>query len=186
MGIWRDLVDQHGFVGAYEAVKRFVRKLRGSHAPEACAVIVTAPGEEAQVDSGTGPMVRDPPTVKYRRTRLFVSTLGCSRKSVRFLVFRSSSQISAELHERAFRRLGGATRVIVLDHLREGVAKLADFPSPALHLGGGDNPSCHAKLCDSSIQTKSTNGHGAPDRRRFLSRSRHTNHSPTATVSSPL
>jgi len=50
--------------------------------------------------------VRDPHTGKYRRTRLFVLTLGYSRKSVRLLVFRSSSQAWAELHEQAFRRLG--------------------------------------------------------------------------------
>src|SRR6059036_2433751 len=66
-------------------------------------------------------MVRDPHSSKYRRTRLFVLTLGYSRKSVRLLVFRSSSQIWAELHEKAFRRLGGCTRVVVLDNLREGV-----------------------------------------------------------------
>ena len=57
-------------------------------------VIETAPGEEAQVDYGAGPMVRDPHSGKYRRTRLFVLTLGYSRKSVRLLVFRSSSQTS--------------------------------------------------------------------------------------------
>ena len=121
MAIWQDLVDAHGFTGGYQSVKRFVRKLRGSQSPEACAVIETAPGEEAQVDYGTGPMVRDAHTGKYRRTRLFVLTLGYSRKSVRLLVFRSSSQIWAELHEKAFRRLGGVTRVVVLDNLREGV-----------------------------------------------------------------
>src|ERR1700734_760354 len=66
-------------------------------------------------------MVRDPQTRKYRRTRLFVMVLGCSRKAARFLTFRSSSRIWAELHETAFRRLGGATRVVVLDNLREGV-----------------------------------------------------------------
>ena len=66
-------------------------------------------------------MVRDAPSGKYRRTRLFVLTLGYSRKSVRLLVFRSSSQTWAELHEKAFRRLGGVTRVVVLDNLREGV-----------------------------------------------------------------
>ena len=80
-------------------------------------VIETAPGEEAQVDYGDGPMVRDPNTGKYRRMRLFVLTLGHSRKSVRLLVFRSSTQVWAELHEKAFRRLGGATRVVVLDNL---------------------------------------------------------------------
>ena len=52
-------------------------------------------------------MVRDPATGKYRRTRLFVLTLGFSRKAVRLLVGRSSAQIWAELHERAFRRLTG-------------------------------------------------------------------------------
>src|ERR1700723_1986772 len=66
-------------------------------------------------------MVRDPHTGRYRRTRLFVVTLGHSRKAVRLLVFRSSTQTWAELHETAFRRLGGATRVVVLDNLREGV-----------------------------------------------------------------
>jgi hypothetical protein len=53
---------------------RFVRKLCGVRAPEAHAVIVTEPGEEAQVDYGEGPMVRAPATGKYRRTRLFVMT----------------------------------------------------------------------------------------------------------------
>jgi transposase len=121
MAIYQDLVDQYGFTGAYESVKRYVRKLRGTQPPEARAVILTAPGEEAQVDYGTGPMVRDPHTGKYRRTRLFVLTLGYSRKSIRLLVFRSSSQTWAELHERAFRRLGAAPRIMVLDNLREGV-----------------------------------------------------------------
>jgi transposase len=119
--IWQDLVDGYGFAGGYQSVKRFVRKCRGQHSPEARAVIETAPGEESQVDYGTGPMVRDARSGKYRRTRLFVLTLGYSRKSVRLLMFQSSSQIWAELHEKAFRRLGGTTRTIVLDNLREGV-----------------------------------------------------------------
>jgi hypothetical protein len=66
-------------------------------------------------------MVRDPVTGKHRRTRLFVLTLGCSRKCVRLLTWRSSAQIWAELHEQAFRRLGGTVKVIVLDNLGEGV-----------------------------------------------------------------
>jgi transposase len=121
--IWQDLVDAHGFAGGYQSVKRFIRKFGGNQSPEACAVIETAPGEELQVDYGTGPMVRDAPSGKYRRTRLFVLTLGYSRKSIRLLVFGSSSQTWAELHEKSFRRLGGVTRVVVLDNLREGVLK---------------------------------------------------------------
>jgi transposase len=121
--IWQDLVDGHGFPGDYQSVKRFIRRFRGKQSPEACVVIETAPGEELQVDYGSGPLVRDAHTGKYRRTRLFVLTLGYSRKSVRLMVFGSSSQTWAELHEKAFRRLGGVTKVAVLDNLREGVLK---------------------------------------------------------------
>jgi transposase len=121
MAIWQELVTDYGFSGAYNAVKRFVGKLRGAEQPEAAGIILTAPGEEAQVDYGTGPTVRDPQTGKYRRTRLFVMTLGYSRKSVRLLLFHSGTRTWAELHETAFRRLGGSCRVLVLDNLKEGV-----------------------------------------------------------------
>ncbi len=132
MSIWQDLVDDWGFTHSYQSVRRFVVKLRGERVVEAHPVIETAPGEEGQVDYGDGPMVRHPETGKYRRMRLFVFTLGCSRKSVRLLTFRSSSQIWAELHERAFRRLGGAPRVTVLDNLKEGVLE-PDVYDPTLN-----------------------------------------------------
>jgi len=132
MAIWQDLVAESGFSGGYQTVKRFVRKLHGNQQPQQRAVIFTAPGEEAQVDYGSGPMVRDSKTGKYRRTRLFVMTLGYSRKAVRLLTFRSSSRIWAELHEKAFRRLGGSTRIAVLDNLKEGVL-VPDVYDPALN-----------------------------------------------------
>jgi transposase len=132
MGIWQDLVDGYGFAGGYQSVKRFVRRLRGMRSPDARVVIETSPSEEAQVDYGSGPMVRDPQSGKYRRTRLFVLTLGYSRKSVRLLSFRSSARIWAELHEKAFRRLGGSTRIVVLDNLREGVL-VPDIYDPSLN-----------------------------------------------------
>jgi len=132
MSIWQEMVDRHGFTGAYESVKRFVRKLRGPTSPEARAVIITEPGQEAQVDYGTGPTIRDPNTGKYRRSRLFVLTLDYSRKCVRLLTFQSSTRIWAELHERAFRKLGGAVKIIVPDNLREGVLK-PDIYDPSLN-----------------------------------------------------
>jgi len=130
--IWQDLVDTVNFTAGYQSVRRFVRKLQAGSSPEPRAIIETPPGEEAQVDYGEGPMVRDPHTGKYKRTRLFVLTLGFSRKCVRLLVFRSSSQTWAELHEKAFRRLGGVTRIVVLDNLREGVLT-PDIYDPALN-----------------------------------------------------
>jgi transposase len=44
----------------------------------------------------------------------------------------SSSRIWAELHEKAFRRLGGSTRIVVLDNLKEGVL-VPDIYDPALN-----------------------------------------------------
>jgi len=133
VAIWQDLVDDHGFPARYASVWRFVTKLRGAGPAEARVVITTAPGEEGQVDyGGDGPMVRDPDTGKYRRVRLFVLTLGYSRKCVRLLTWRSSAQIWAELHERAFRRLGGTVQILVLDNLGEGV-RTPDLYDPTLN-----------------------------------------------------
>ena len=131
-GIWQDLVDEHGFTGSYQSVKRYVSRLAGPRTPTTRAVIQTPPGEEAQVDYGTGPQVRDPATGKYRRTRLFVFTLAHSRKCVRLLTFASSARQWVELHEQTLRRLGGAPKVIVLDNLKEGVLK-ADIYDPTLN-----------------------------------------------------
>jgi transposase len=77
-------------------------------------------------------MVRHPQTGKYRRTRLFVLTLAHSRKAVRLLVWPSSAQTWADLHERAFRRLGGTPRTVVLDNLKEGVLT-PDIYEPTLN-----------------------------------------------------
>jgi transposase len=132
MAIWQDLVDGHDFPARYASVRRFVAGLRGHTSRDAHVVITTAPGEEGQVDYGDGPMVRHPKTGQYRRVRLFVLTLGYSRKSIRLLVWQSSAQTWAELHERAFRRLGGTVRVIVLDNLKEGVLT-PDIYDPALN-----------------------------------------------------
>ena len=68
-------------------MQRFVRRVRAERAvllPDAHFVIETAAGEEAQDDyGGDGPMVRDPEMGTYRRMRLFVLTLGYSRKAAR-------------------------------------------------------------------------------------------------------
>jgi transposase len=98
----------------------------------AYVVIEPPPGEETQVDYGTGPMVRDSACECYQRTRLFVLTPGYSRTSVRQLTFHSTTRIWVELHERTFCRLGGVTRVIVLDNLGEAVITL-DIYAPSLN-----------------------------------------------------
>lgn len=164
--IWQDLVDRHDFRVGYQSVKRFVRTLRAAAAPEAHPVIVTAPGEEAQVDYGDGAMCRDPKSGKYRRTRLFVFTLGFSRKSVRLLTWKSSARIWAELHEEAFRRIGGVPRTVVLDNLKEGVLA-PDVYDPAInplyrdllgHYGAVALP-CRVRHPDRKGKVESSVGH---------------------------
>lgn len=107
-------------------------------------IILTAPAEEAQVDYGSGPMMCDPQTGKYRRPRLFVLTLGYSCKSVGLLAWRSSARRWAELHEKAFRRLGGCPRVVVLDFVPEN--KIHYVPLSAMCPSSAKNDSTFAEL----------------------------------------
>lgn len=129
--IYQDLVDQFGFGASYESVKRFVRTLRRTD-PEQFDRLEFLPGEEAQVDYGEGALTLDPRTGRYRRPRLFVMTLRYSRRSFRRVVWRSSQQVWARLHEEAFRYFGGCPSYVVLDNLKEGVIK-PDLYEPELN-----------------------------------------------------
>ncbi len=80
MSIWQTLVDRTASRVPTKASNASSANLRGQPSLEACAIIETAPRDEAQVNYGTGPMVHHPATGKLRRTRLFVFTLGFSRK----------------------------------------------------------------------------------------------------------
>ena len=76
MAIYQDLVERFGFTHRYNSVKRFVRGLKKKD-PRQYDRLEFLPGEEAQVDYGTGA-----PTLhrngKYRRPRLFIMTLKYS------------------------------------------------------------------------------------------------------------
>ena len=131
VAIYQDLVDAHGFSGAYNSVKRFVAKLRQGQ-PEQFDRLSFLPGEEMQVDYGQGAPTRVPGTDRYRKPRLFVATLRHSRRSFRCVVWNSSQQTWARLHEQAWRHFGGSCRYVVLDNLKEGVLK-PDLYEPALN-----------------------------------------------------
>lgn len=131
MAIYQDLVDQHGFAGAYNSVKRFAGGLC-KHEPEQFDRLEFAPGEEAQVDYGEGALTRVVGTDRFRKPRLFVMTLRYSRRSFRRVVWKSSQETWARLHEQAWRYFGGACRYVVLDNLKEGVIK-PDLYEPQLN-----------------------------------------------------
>ncbi|WP_157766746.1 IS21 family transposase, partial [Caballeronia sordidicola] len=131
--IYQDLVDQYAFAASYESVKRFVRALRHID-PEQFDRLEFLPGEEAQVDYGEGAPTLDPKTGRYRRPRLFVMTLRFSRHSFRRVVWKSSQQVWAQLHEEAFRYFGGCVQYIVLDNLKEGVSTPDPYEPEINHL----------------------------------------------------
>lgn len=118
--IYQELVDRFGFAQRYNSVKRFCRALRRQE-PEQFDRLEFLPGEECQVDYGEGALTRHPNSGRYRRPRLFVMTLRYSRRSFRQVVWKSSSEVWARLHEQAFHYFGGSVNYCVLDNLKEGV-----------------------------------------------------------------
>jgi len=120
MAIYQELVDRFGFRQRYNSVKRFCRALR-TREPEQFDRLEFLAGEECQVDYGEGALTRHPHSGRYRRPRLFIMTLRYSRRSYRQVVWKSSSEVWARLHEQAFRYFGGAVNYCVLDNLKEGV-----------------------------------------------------------------
>ncbi len=130
VAIYQDLVERFGFTNKYNSVKRYVRVLKQKD-PKRYDRLEFLPGEEAQVDYGQGAKTLHP-SGKYRKPRLFVMTLKYSRRSFRKVVWKSSQQIWARLHEEAFRYFGGCTQYVVLDNLKEGVIK-PDIYEPELN-----------------------------------------------------
>jgi transposase len=131
MAIYQELVDTRGFTAAYNSVKRFCGALRRQE-PQQFDRLEFGPAEECQVDYGEGAPTRHPVSGKYRKPRLFVMTLRYSRGSFRQVVWKSSSETWARLHEQAFRYFSGSTKYVVLDNLREGVLK-PDLYEPELN-----------------------------------------------------
>lgn len=74
LGTWRVLAA----VAAPRGYRNYPRSNVGlpAGAPEARGIIETPTGEEYQVDYGTGPVVRDTNSGKYRRTRLARPSTG--------------------------------------------------------------------------------------------------------------
>ena len=130
MAIYQDLVERFSFNHKYNSVKRFVRKLKRKD-PKQFDRLEFPPGEEAQVDYGQGALTKMP-SGKYRRPRLFVMTLKYSGRSFRKVVWKSSQETWARLHEEAFRYFGGCPQYVVLDNLKEGVIK-PDIYEPDLN-----------------------------------------------------
>jgi len=129
--ISQDLTEEHlESAPGYYSVRRFVAKLK-SKTPLPFRRMETLPGEEAQVDFGTGAAVRTPEG-KTRRPWVFRIVLSYSRKAYSEAVWRQTTEAFLQCLENAFRYFGGAPKRLVIDNLKAAVSR-ADWYDPELH-----------------------------------------------------
>ncbi|MEN6641447.1 MAG: IS21 family transposase [Armatimonadia bacterium] len=126
--IFQDLRTDDGFEGSYDAVKRFVRRLKASE-PERIYRLECLPGEEAQVDFGSGYYLEE--QGKRRKVNVLRVVLSCSRKAYTEAVLHQTSEAFIRCLENAFRAFGGVVQSVVIDNLRAAVTK-ADWYEPEL------------------------------------------------------
>ena len=126
-----DLVEGHGdSAPSYYSVRRFVARLKHT-TPLPFRRMETEPGEEAQVDFGTGAPVRTPEG-KVRRPWVFRIVLSYSRKAYSEAVWRQSTEAFMGCLENAFRHFGGVPKRLVIDNLKAAVAR-GDWYDPEVH-----------------------------------------------------
>lgn len=128
--IHQDLQCDHGFTGSYFSVYRFVTKLT-EKAPLPHRRMETEPGEEAQIDFGTGALIVTPQGTQ-RRPWMFRIVLSHSRKAYSEVVYRQTTDNFISAIENAFHYFGGAPKRLVIDNLRAAV-KQADWYDPEIH-----------------------------------------------------
>jgi transposase len=126
----QDLTTEPGFPGSYFSVRRFVHRLT-MRTDFPVRRFETPPGEEAQVDFGTGaPLIG--PDGKRRKTSVLRIVLSHSRKAYSEVVTRQTTDNFIRCLENAFHHFGGVPRQLVLDNLRAAVQK-ADWFEPELN-----------------------------------------------------
>lgn len=120
--IYSALKREKGFTGHYSAVQRFVQKLRPPD-KDPTMILDFSPGEVAQVDFGSGPMIVNPETGKPERTWFFLMTLACSRHAYAEVVKNQKIATWQECHRRAFEFFQGVPRKVVIDNLKAAILR---------------------------------------------------------------
>lgn len=120
--LFQRLREQHGFVGSYSGLYRYVHHLE-ERTPTAFVRLEVEPGEEAQVDFGAAGMRPDPDGGVLRKAWVFVMTLSHSRHQYATLVFDQSVKTWLRCHREAFEWFGGVPRRIVIDNLKAAIVR---------------------------------------------------------------
>ena len=115
-------LQEQGYVGSYQSVWRFVRKLEPG-VPDATVRVERGPGEEAQVDFGYAGPLLDSQTGQARRAWAFVMTLAYSRHQYVEFVFDQKVGTWLECHRHAFEFFGGVPQRVVVDNLKAAILR---------------------------------------------------------------
>ena len=126
--IYQDLSEEADL--SYYSVRRFVASLKGER-PLPFRRQEQPPGEEAQVDFGTGARVVQADG-RRRKTHVFRIVLSHSRKAYSEAVYRQTTENFIRCLENAFWHFGGVPRTLVIDNLRAAVKKV-DWFEPELN-----------------------------------------------------
>lgn len=129
--IYQDLVTEQGFSGSYYSVRRFIKRLGTSHALP-FRRMESLPGEEGQVDFGSGAPIVVMAAGKRKRSHVFRVVLSCSRKGYSEAVFRQTTESFIRALENSFWHFGGAPKTLVIDNLKAAVSR-ADWYDPDLN-----------------------------------------------------
>jgi len=116
------LTRSYRFTGSYGAVLRFVQQVR-SKEPEAFVPLQFEPGEVAQVDFGSGPLLPHPVTGKPTRTHIFVMTLAFSRHMYAEIVWDQKVRTWLRCHRNAFEFFNGIVARVVIDNLKAAITR---------------------------------------------------------------
>jgi transposase len=128
--IHQDLVRDRGFAGRYQSVKRFVRRLE-QEAAVPFRRMEFAPGEQLQVDFGTGAWIVDA-SGKRRRSHVFRAVLCCSRKGYSEATFDQKTETFLRCLEQTFHHFGGVPIGTTPDNLKAAVLH-PDWYDPELN-----------------------------------------------------
>jgi transposase len=129
--IHQDLVVEAGAAKlSYDSVRRLLKRI-GASRPAPMRRLECEPGQEAQIDFGTGAPVIGLDG-KRHRTHVFRIVLSHSRKAYSEACFRQTTEDFLRAVENAFWHFGGVPKTLVIDNLKAAVAH-PDWFDPELN-----------------------------------------------------
>ncbi len=128
--IYSHLMREHQFLGSYNLVQRFIKKLKDKSSP-VTTILEFNSGETAQVDFGFGPKVIDSSTGQETKTWIFVMVLSWSRHMYAEIILRQDVETWLGCHRRAFEWFNGVPKKIIIDNAKCAITK-ASYHDPVV------------------------------------------------------